>query len=114
MEAAQFNLSPDQVLAPACCALQSSLPHTRIRQISPLAPGDEPLDLLRLTSPRLAAHAQLPVPCERAQLKQLRLPNTDGVMTPVSRLVYDDAPWLSTSVQVQLLLRRRWRISVLC
>jgi hypothetical protein len=27
-------------------------------------------------------------------------------MTPVSRLVYDDAPWLSTSVQVRLRLRR--------
>ena len=34
------------------------------------------------------------------QAKAVRLPNTDGVMTAASRLVYDDAPWLSTSVQV--------------
>ncbi len=44
--------------------------------------------------------------CGCGQLKGLRLPNTEGVMTPVGRLVYDDAPWLSTSVQVQR--RRRW------
>ena len=38
------------------------------------------------------------------QAKGLRLPNTEGVMTGAARLVYDDAPWLSTSVQVCFLV----------
>ena len=34
-------------------------------------------------------------------LAALHLPNGEGVMTPAGRLVYDDAPWLSASVQVK-------------